>query len=358
MVAALAQRQAPAPAIEAARALHELTARLQAPPVEVKSGKELRVMKDDIDQQLLPIFLEEAETLVPHIGSDLRDWKANPSYQNISDSLRRGLHTLKGSARMAGAIRLGELTHIIESQIEAAIERGEFSAQLFGQLEAEMARLSLDLEHMGGRLVAPAAASPAPALAAEPGAVRAEARRAEPPLPSPAALLRVNADILDHLISESGEIAIARSRIEAELRQVKQSLSDLNDSVARLRNQLREVEVQADSQMQSRLSVLEERDRDFDPLEFDRYTRLQELTRMMAESLNDAASIQQSLLKSLGETDAGLLQQARISRDVQQELMRMRAVPFSNLNERLYRIMRQTAREVGKKAELEVESGQ
>src|SRR2546425_1452819 len=370
MVAALAQRQAPAPAIEAAPALHALTARLQAPPpvpvepaepapaLAAKSGKELRVMKDDIDQQLLPIFLEEAETLVPHIGSDLRDWKANPSDQNISGSLRRGLHTLKGSARMAGAIRLGELTHIIESQIEAAIERGEGSAQLFGELEAKMDRLSLDLEHLGGRLVAPAAASPAPALAAEPGAARVEPLRAEPPLPSPAALLRVNADILDHLISESGGIAIARSRIQAELRQVKQSLSDLNDSVARLRNQLREVEVQADSQMQSRMSVLEERGRDFDPLEFDRYTRLQELTRMMAESVNDAASIQQSLLKSLGETDAGLLQQARISRDVQQELMRMRAVPFSNLNERLYRIMRQTAREVGKKAELEIEGGQ
>jgi len=372
MVAALAQRQAPAAAVEAARALRELTARLQAPPppsVEVrpaepapppapKSGKELRVMKDDIDPQLLPIFLEEAETLVPHIGSDLRDWKANPADQNICDSLRRGLHTLKGSARMAGAIRLGELTHIIETQIEAAIERGEFSAQLFDQLEAKMDRLSLDLEHIGGRLVAPAAASPAPALAAEPRTARVEAPRAEPPLPSPAALLRVNADTLDHLITESGEIAIARSRIEAELRQVKQSLSDLNDSVTRLRNQLREVEVQADSQMQSRRSVLDERDRDFDPLEFDRYTRLQELTRMMAESLNDAASIQQSLLKSLGETDAGLLQQARISRDVQQELMRMRAVPFSNLNERLYRIMRQTAREVGKKAELEIEGGQ
>src|SRR6266403_1310790 len=370
MVAALAQHQAPAPAIEAARALRELTARLQAPPpVEVKpvppapvpapapkSGKELRVMKDDIDQQLLPIFLEEAETLVPHIGSDLRDWKANPSDQNVSDSLRRGLHTLKGSARMAGAIRLGELTHILESQIEAAIERGEFSAQLFDQLESKMDRLSLDLEHMGGR--APAAASPAAAIAAEPRAARVELLRAEAPLPSAAALLRVNADTLDHLITESGEIAIARSRIEAELRQVKQSLGDLNDSVTRLRNQLREVEVQADSQMQSRLSVLEERDRDFDPLEFDRYTRLQELTRMMAESLNDAASIQQSLLKSLGETDAGLLQQARISRDVQQELMRMRAVPFSNLNERLYRIMRQTAREVGKKAELEIEGGQ
>src|SRR5205807_1263913 len=322
MVAALARHQAPAPATEAARALRELTARLQAPPAEVepaeparvpaaapapaaKSGKELRVMKDDIDRQLLPIFLEEAETLVPHIGSDLRDWKANPSDQNISDSLRRSLHTLKGSARMAGAIRLGELTHVIESQIEEAIERGEFSAQLFDQLESKMDRLSLDLERMGGPLAAPGSA--APALAAQPRAARVEAA-VEPPLPSPAALLRVNADTLDHLITESGEIAIARSRIEAELRQVKQSLADLKDSVTRLRGQLREVEVQADSQMQSRRSVLEERDRDFDPLEFDSYTRLPELTRMMAESLNDAASIQQSLLKNLGETDAGLLQ--------------------------------------------------
>jgi chemosensory pili system protein ChpA (sensor histidine kinase/response regulator) len=56
----------------------------------------------------------------------------------------------------------------------------------------------------------------------------------------------------------------------------------------------------------------------------------------------------------MGDTDAALLQQARISRDVQQDLMRVRAVPFSNLSERLYRIVRQTARELGKKAELEI----
>ena len=72
--------------------------------------------------------------------------------------------------------------------------------------------------------------------------------------------------------------------MEAELRVIKQSLADLSDSVARLRGQLREIEVQADSQMQSRLSVMDEKKGDFDPLEFDRYTRLQELTRLMAEA--------------------------------------------------------------------------
>jgi chemosensory pili system protein ChpA (sensor histidine kinase/response regulator) len=171
-------------------------------------------------------------------------------------------------------------------------------------------------------------------------------------------MLRINADTLDHLINESGEVSIARSRIEGELRTVKQSIADLSESIARLRGQLREVEIQADSQMQSRLSVLEEQRSEFDPLEFDRYTRLQELTRLMAESLHDASSIQQALHKNLGETDAALMHQARISRDVQQELMRMRAVPFSILDERLYRIVRQTTRELEKKAELEIQGSQ
>ncbi|MGH8721390.1 MAG: chemotaxis protein CheA, partial [Burkholderiales bacterium] len=309
-------------------------------------GREQRVMRDDIDPQLLPIFVEEAQQLLPLIGSDLRDWKASPADARVQQSLQRALHTLKGSARMAGAIRLGELTHTMESRIEAAIEADALTPELFVELEEKMDRLSLDLERMASGAQAPAEVAPeAPA-------------RAEPPLPSPATMLRINADTLDHLINESGEVSIARSRIEGELRAVKQSIGDLTDSIARLRSQLREVEIQADSQMQSRLSVLEERDRDFDPLEFDRYTRLQELTRLMAESLHDATSIQQTLLKSLGETDAALMHQSRVSRDVQQELMRMRAVPFSILDERLYRIVRQTTRELGKQAELEIAGSQ
>jgi chemosensory pili system protein ChpA (sensor histidine kinase/response regulator) len=276
-------------------------------------------MHDDIDAQLLPIFLEEAQELLPQIGSDIRDWKAKPDDLNAMQSLQRGLHTLKGSARMAGAIRLGELTHLMEGRIEAAQEANAYLPELFEELESKMDRLSIDLERMqGGAVAEEAAPAPEPALPvaeekrpAKPPAPTAPAARAEPPLPSPAAMLRINADTLDHLINEAGEVSIARSRIEAELRVIKQTLGDLSESVSRLRTQLREVEVQADSQMQSRKTEMEERNREFDPLEFDRYTRLQELTRMMAESLHDVLSIQQTLMKNLGETDAALMQQAR-----------------------------------------------
>jgi chemosensory pili system protein ChpA (sensor histidine kinase/response regulator) len=255
---------------------------------------------------------------------------------------------------MAGAIRLGELCHLMESRIESALEAPELPADLFEELEERMDRLSADVERMHAGPAAAPLAPAAPVFSPTTTQVLPQPPRAEAPLPSPAALLRVNADTLDHLINEAGEIAIARTRAEAELRTIKHSLSDLTESVARLRAQLREIEVQADSQMQSRLSVMDEKKGDFDPLEFDRYTRLQELTRLMAESLNDVISIQQGLQKYIGDTDAALLQQARISREVQQNLMRVRAVPFSNLNERLYRITRQVARELGKKAELEV----
>ncbi|HEX7438743.1 MAG TPA: hybrid sensor histidine kinase/response regulator, partial [Caldimonas sp.] len=337
MVAALQRGEASGDAGEALGTMQQMTARF----------KVQRVMRDDIDLHLLPLFLEEAEELVPQIGSDLRDWKAQPQDQRTADGLKRALHTLKGSARMVGAIRIGELTHLMESQVETALGAGQLPPELFDELESKMDRLSADLDRMKERN------APAPA----PAAVAAVAI-AELPLSSAAATLRVNADTLDFLITESGEVAIARSRIEAELRLVKQSLGDLDDSIARLRTQLREVEIQADSQMQSRRSVLDERDRDFDPLEFDRYTRLQELTRMMAEGLNDATSIQQALLKNLDETDAALLQQARIGRELQQDLMRMRALPFATLNERLHRVVRQTAREIGRKAELEIQGAQ
>ena len=346
-VAAAGRGEARAGVEEAAGALRSLKDRLQVPP----RPREKRAMRDDIDDDLLPLFLDEARELLPQMGADLRAWKAAPGDRNAADTVKRALHTLKGSARMAGAIRLGELAHLMESAIDYAVEAGEPTGEVFEDLEGKMDRLSTDLDKLGqGR--------DAPTPTVQPPQAAPSAAVPPPPPSTPAAMLRVNAERLDRLITEAGEAAIARSRIEAELRQVKQALGELSESIARLRTQLREVEIQADSQLQSRRAVLDAREGDFDPLEFDRYTRLQEVTRMMAEGLSDAASIQQALLKSLGETDAALLQQARISRELQQDLMRMRAVPFATLAERLHRVVRQTGRELGKKAELALQGAQ
>src|SRR4030095_14967801 len=97
---------------------------------------------------------------------------------------------------------------------------------------------------------------------------------------------------------------------------------------------------------------------EFDAREFDRYTRFQELTRSLAEGINDVSTVQQSLLKNLDDADAALLAQARMSREVQQRLFSIRTVPFGSLSERLYRILRATAKELAKRANLEIQGSQ
>jgi chemosensory pili system protein ChpA (sensor histidine kinase/response regulator) len=202
-------------------------------------------------------------------------------------------------------------------------------------------------------VAAPTAAAPAPAAAV--AAARADVVEADA---GPRAMLRVRADTIDRLVNEAGEVAIARARIDGELRALKANLLELTGSVIRLRGQVREIEIQAESQIQSRMTQLHERSDDFDPLEFDRFTRFQELTRSLAEGVNDVSTVQQALLKNLDDADAALLAQARLSRDMQQQLFAIRTVPFSSLSERLYRIVRQVAKELGKRVNLEIVGAQ
>lgn len=75
---------------------------------------------------------------------------------------------------------------------------------------------------------------------------------------------------------------------------------------------------------------------------------------MMAESVNDVSTVQQSLARMVDDTDAALSAQARLNRELQQDLMRVRMVPFGTLAQRLHRLVRQTAKELGKRADLEL----
>ncbi|MEJ7806241.1 MAG: ATP-binding protein, partial [Telluria sp.] len=168
-------------------------------------------------------------------------------------------------------------------------------------------------------------------------------------------LVRVRADILDRLVNQAGEVSITRSKLENQVSTLKSSLSDFSENLARLRRQLREVEMQAESQISSRMSISSERE--FDPLEFDRFTRLQELTRMMAESVNDVASFHESLTRTVDSATDDLTVQSRLTRDLQRDLMRVRMVPFSSLSERLFKVARQTAKEIDKRVNLDIRGG-
>jgi chemosensory pili system protein ChpA (sensor histidine kinase/response regulator) len=344
--------------------------------LDVSLERRQRRLDDDLDPELMQIFLDEAHELVPSVGAALRDWRDTPDNPALGQALQRVLHTLKGSSRMAGAMAIGELTHHMETRVENALSVKTLPAALFQDLETSWDRMGYLFERLqkpgAPETAAPAPEAPAPQAPAAPAiAVKAEAPKsaeAKPAAPKPVppserelqpkALLRVRADVVDRLVNQAGEVAIARSRIEGEMRTLKGAMQELTDNVARLRAQLREIEIQAESQMQSRLELAKETQRGFDPLEFDRFTRFQEVTRLMAESVNDVSTVHGNLVNTVDETEKALLAQARLNRDLQQDLMRVRMVPFGSLQERLYRIVRQTAKEVGKRANLEIKGTQ
>jgi len=178
-------------------------------------------------------------------------------------------------------------------------------------------------------------------------------RRAAPRAPKE--LVRVRADMLDNLVNYAGEVSIYRSRLEQQVGASRFNLVELEQTVTRLREQLRKLEIETEAQILFRYEKeIEESGDDFDPLEMDRYSNLQQLSRSLMESVGDIDSIQNLLDNIARESETLLLQQARVNTELQEGLMRTRMVPFIGLAPRMRRIVRQTCQQLGKKAELEL----
>jgi chemosensory pili system protein ChpA (sensor histidine kinase/response regulator) len=401
--------------------------------------------EDALDAELLPIFEEEAEELLPQLQSRLREWLMRPSERAHGEACMRTLHTFKGGARLAGAMRLGEVAHRMETAAEALLARDSFDEaeleplvnrmdQLLQGFEAlhqaraaqagsQSGRMGLagagDAEHgdakqrdadLSGLEPAPTLTPDAPVpqpqafsaatsqhqpTGAEPEPeAAAMAATAPPSAPAidwselgrraelaaqlqagldtaPAAtaaggagasglglgVVRVKAALLDRLVNGAGEVAIARARIESDVSSLQGALGELTGSLERMRRELREIELQAESQISARIEAAKAESRAFDPLEMDRFTRLQELTRMMAESVNDVATLQRGLQRTLQSSEDQLAAQSRQTRELQEDLLRTRMAEFDHLAERLYRVVRQAAKDSGRQVRLDVQGG-
>jgi len=359
----------PVVAVAQAFALPAATLKIAAAPALLDDHDDDIDLVDALDADLFPIFEEEALELLPQLSGALRQWSARPDNLGARNEVLRVLHTLKGSARLAGAMRLGEMTHRLESAIEQlGVESLEVS-----QLEPLLTRFdglqgNFDALRAGPEqvMVLPEAVKDSAASAVSTaGAVSASpARMMPPPVAALAPLrqianqsVRVRSHLLDRLVNQAGEVMITRSRLEARLGQLRGSLGDLSGNLDRLRHQLRDIEVQAESQMQSRMALAKDMAQEFDPLEFDRFTRVQELTRMMAESVNDVATIQRNLQRTVEGTEDDLIAQARQARELQRDLLRTRMVEFEGISERLYGVVRQAAKDTGKQVRLDITGG-
>ena len=434
-------------------------------PAQIVPEPALDAVELGDDEELIEIFLEEAHELNEALDRTLQKWCGDQGGSEEIDALQRSLHTLKGSARLAGAEPVGDLSHALESLLTAVVENKidagkEIRAlvqQGFDRLaaqvdEADNSRRITPAVDLLARLYEAADKGLQPAAEAEPVAGEAEMLSdesapaselkmdsellagsellSESELLSGSELLtesellheselfvesemlsesvtglpeetefpatgevaegpvsrftsrfgseeekrttrktsrdkvRIKAELLDRMVNQAGEVSIYRSRIEQQNTSLRYNLHELESTVVRLREQLRKLDMETEAQILFR----HERDHedweaaddrsDFDPLEMDRFSTMQQLSRSLMETVSDLSNIGEILEQQQKETDTLLLQQSRVSNDLQDALLHTRMVPLSQVVPRFSRVVRQTSEQLNKKADLVVEGAE
>jgi len=168
--------------------------------------------------------------------------------------------------------------------------------------------------------------------------------------------VRIQADLLDNLVNYAGEISIYRSRLEQQFGLYRFNIDELQQTVSRLGDQLRQMEIETETQILFRHEQEAGNSHaGFDPLELDRYSNLQQLSRSLMESIGYLESIREMMDSTTRDSETLLLQQSRVTTDLQDGLLRTRMIPFASLAPRLRRIVRQAAGELGKRVELQLD---
>ena len=168
-------------------------------------------------------------------------------------------------------------------------------------------------------------------------------------------IVRVDPVVLENLLNAAGEVSIFHSRLSQQLGQIQFNLEELDQTVVRLREQLRNLDLATEAQIIYQHQTDAKSDEPSDPLSLERYSKSQQLATSLGETTNDVASLKNLLQNLTGDTEALLVHQARTAAELQDGLMRTRMVPFEQHTGRLSRLVRQMAAEQGKHAELAVQ---
>jgi chemosensory pili system protein ChpA (sensor histidine kinase/response regulator) len=376
----------------------------------VETDESFTLMHDEVlldvgeDEELVQIFIEEAKEFIEHIESSYQHWLEDIEDHSAIEGIQRNLHTLKGSARLAGIMPVGDLSHAIESVMTAVAEKEiDPIATVTDAVRHAVDHLALQIDTIANSGKVPASdteveqlqnllgGEPTPSytgivetIQAVPESESEETAEAVEEIVETAKVIpfnddiakllepetkeekesfkptreqvRVNADLMDRLVNHAGEVSIYRARLEQQNSVLGFNLAELEQTVARLHTQLRNLEIETEAQIIYRWEREHEDDREkaeFDPLELDRFSTMQKLSRALMETVNDLGNIDEALRDLQRETDTLLLQQSRISTDLQDGLLRTRMVPFAQLVPRMQRLVRQTAGQLSKKANLE-----
>jgi chemosensory pili system protein ChpA (sensor histidine kinase/response regulator) len=348
--------------------IEDLAAEVPGIPPEPEIQEEVQEDTEGLDSEIINIFLEEAHEVLGRSDTLLNTWRDELDDLSLVQNLQREIHTFKGGARMAGLSALGDLSHAMESLLEriaarslppsvSAIQALETGCDHLQSWVAQVANFESPrvgsaitlFEQQVQDLVDVPLGTPGPAMTEEEPREAQELPEVTPVVANRSdeksgAQIRVNAELLDSLVNAAGEVSIFRSRLEQQIGNLRSSLGEFDDTIARVRDQFRKLEIETEAQIRSRFQDAGEQGTDgFDPLELDRFSSMQQLSRGLSESVSDLLNLQELLDDAARQSDSLLTQQSRFTSELQEGLMQTRMVHFGTVAPRLRRLVRSAA---------------
>lgn len=371
------------PATDLAEA-EELLEILESPEATEDTPVE-RSEEDQLKSIVEESFLEESEEILANAEKLLNQWFDQRSDRSLLLQLQRAAHSIKGGARMIDVEEVASIAYELETTFEQfavyqfnsnaydgllqktlvwlrqAIFQRNYSG--FEQLHSSLKKIAY--VDVTAQLPERLAKTDNLVVSTDFGFVEGDGT--EPPQmmgewansgtsDSNNEMIRISADLVEKMIDLSGENSINRSRIEMDLGQLGNTLNEMELAIKRLADQLRRMEGELESQIIAKHGSENSRYADFDPLEMDQYSSLNQLSKSLAESASDLVDFKSTLADKIRETEGLLLQQSRIQAEIQESLMRTRLVPFDRMLPRLQRIVRQTSTTLNRPAELIVQN--
>ena len=344
-----------------------------------------RSEEDELKSIVEESFLEESEEILANAEKLLNQWFDQRSDRSLLLQLQRAAHSIKGGARMIDVEEVASIAYELETTFEQfavyqfnsnaydgllqktlvwlrqAIFQHDYNG--FDQLYSSLKKIAY--VDVTAQLPERLAKTDNLVVSTDFGFVEGDGT--EPPQmmgewansgtsDSNNEMIRISADLVEKMIDLSGENSINRSRIEMDLGQLGNTLNEMELAIKRLADQLRRMEGELESQIIAKHGSENSRYADFDPLEMDQYSSLNQLSKSLAESASDLVDFKSTLADKIRETEGLLLQQSRIQAEIQESLMRTRLVPFDRMLPRLQRIVRQTSTTLNRPAELIVQN--
>ncbi|MPV85374.1 hybrid sensor histidine kinase/response regulator [Ostreibacterium oceani] len=338
---------------------------------------------NNLDSTILDIFIDEAKEILQRNEISLQEWGASHDNLSAVQELQRGMHTLKGGARMAEMTVLGDLSHYTESLLDLIVEGTiankdaahvllseghEISKDMVFAAESKryiyasphfLQRLSDFIEKETGKgldIKAPTREIAAVDLESRP--TPAQTTKDKSTTTKKPYNIRLQSDLIEKLSALAGEDAITRARIERSTTEHGFQLSELTQTIVRVSEQLRRLENETETQILFRHETDLLKEEEFDPLELDRFSEIQQLSRSLSESIDDLGNIRETLHNQLDDVKQALREQGNIQRELQDSILSATLARFDTLESRLARIVDQVANEQGKEVELQIYGGQ